>query len=497
MNQAQKTRVLVVGSGPAGLAAASRLLERGGSRCEVRLATLGHHFGGKADSWRDAEGRLIDHGQHVVIGWYHEMKALLTRAGVDVDAHLVPNEGHSYVFEPRDGLVHDLSLKRSPIAMLFRGLGYSGLTAEEKSNVAWFVISNFTAFFGGQDIEEFDDVCFTTWCLTNGLLPSIVKTSAFRMSRTGQLNWPGEISAYSMLRSVAEVGRDYRTSSYSFCDGGMSERFWDPLVRHISDLGGEVVTMKKLVRLIVESDRLIGAEFAAPDSGGHELPSHPEGQSPFDPVVPTIPGSESVDRKFDHLICAIPATAFKELNSGDAAFWSIPELAGIRELNGIAPLALQVWHREIVSRRYESVIGGLDGPLGFVFDNKHVIRDYREDPRYGAVLYFVGQETGFEDWDDDRLLAKCLENLVPLPGFERIKREGVIHFRVIRNRSADKRYFDTEPGIQRLRPRLRTSIKNLWLAGDWVRTDLDFPCMEAAVRSGLAAADALLETLED
>ena len=110
------------------------------------------------------------------------------------------------------------------------------------------------------------------------------------------------------------------------------------------------------------------------------------------------------------------------------------------------------------------------------------------------LLYFVGQETGAEDMSDEQLLNKCLENLAPLPGYERIDRAGIIHYQVIRNRSVDKQYFNTEPGIQRFRPHARTSIDGLWLAGDWVRSELDFPCMEAAIRSGLAAADLVLES---
>ncbi|MCC7381918.1 MAG: FAD-dependent oxidoreductase [Deltaproteobacteria bacterium] len=488
-----RARVLVVGGGPAALAAAARLLERGGrERVRVRLATMGHHFGGKADSWRDAEGRLIDHGQHVIVGWYHEMKALLRRAGVDVDAHLVQNQGHTFIYEPRDGRVHDLALTRNPITMLVRGLGYSGLTGEEKANIAWFVISNLRAFLGLQDLEQFDDLCMTSWCLSNGLMPSIVKTNAFRMSRTGQLNWPGEISAYSLLQAATTVAADYRSASYAFCDGGMSERFWEPLVRYISELGGEVQPMRKLTGFQIENGRLTGARFAAPDSAGHDLPSHPRGRSRFEHVVPIKPGSEEVDRDFDQLICTVPATAFQELNPGDADFWRLPEMAKIRELSGIAPLALQIWHQAPLSRRYSSVIAGLDGPLGFVLDNKPIIREYRQDPRYGSVLYFVGQETGCEDWSDDALLAQCLDNVARLPGFEAIDRAGIIHSQVIRNRSVDKLYFNTEPGIQRFRPHKETSIAGLWLAGDWVRSELDFPCMEAAIRSGIAAADAVL-----
>jgi uncharacterized protein with NAD-binding domain and iron-sulfur cluster len=489
--------VLVVGGGPAGLAAAARLLERAGSaRCRVRLATLGHHVGGKASSWRDPQGRLIDHGLHITIGWYTEMKGLLRRAGVDVEAHLVQNEGHTFIYEPRDDRVHDLALRRNPIMVLAQGLGYTGLTAAEKRSIARFVLGNLGVFLGLQDIEPLDDVCFTAWCLAKGLRPSIVQTNAFRMSRTGQMSWPGEISAYSMLKTLGVVGRDYKSTRYAFCDGGMSERFWQPLVEHIASLGGEIHLYRNLVGLKLGGGRVVGAVFAEPDPAGHELSTRPSGRSVYETVVPSKPGSQVMDTDFDHLISTIPVTAFQLLNPHDRQLWSIPELARLREIRGVAPLALQVWHRERVTRRYPSAIAGLDGPLGYVLDTKHVIREHREDPRYGSVLYFVGQEAGYEHFSDEAHLALCLRNLARLPGFEAIDRRGVIHYQVIRSRAAHKRYFYTEPGIQRFRPHTRTSLPNLWLGGDWVRSELDFPCMETAVRTGIAAADAVLEAMK-
>lgn len=490
---AAPVRVLVVGAGPAGLAAAARLVERGSGRCTVRLVTDGHHFGGKAASWRDAEGRLIDHGQHVIFGWYLEMKAMLQKAGIDVEAHLVSNEGHTFSYEPRDGQVHDLALTRNPIAMLASGIGYTGLTASEIGNVSSFILSNLRVFLGLQDIEQFDDICFTAWCLANGLAPSIVRTSAFGMSRTAQLNWPGEVSAYSMLASVVRVGRDYRTSTYGFCDGGMSERFWDPLVAHLAKRGLEVEVFKKLMRLNLDGARVSSATFAQPDSAGHDLPSHPPGAPPFAGSIPTKPDSEVVDREFDEVIVTVPATAFQELNAGDEAFWRRPELANVRQLRGVRPLSAQLWHRAPLTKRYLSVINGLAGPLGYVIDNKPIIGEYRLNPRFGSVLYFVGQETSFEAWSDEDMLEQCLANIAKLPGFEPIDRAGILHWRVIRHHSPGSLYFYTEPGVNRFRPHTRTSIDNLWLAGDWVRSEIDFPCMEAAVRSGLAAADAILE----
>ena len=492
---ADKVRVLVVGAGPAGLAAATRVLEHGGSdRFRVRLAVMGHHFGGKADSWRDSEGRLIDHGQHIVVGFYHQMKALLRRAGVDVEARLVSTGGHTYIYEPRDGRVHDLAIKRNPLHVLYSALGFSGLHASEKANIAKFVIGNLGTFMGLQDIEQFDDICFTSWCLSNGLCPSIVRTESFKMSRTGQLNWPNEISAYSMLKAVKVIGRDYRTSQYGFPDGGMSERFWEPIVTYYGKLGGEVEMMKKLVGLRHENGRVIAAEFAKPDAAGHDEVDRDPGRSRYEHSIPIEAGTETIDRDFDYVICAIPPTAFHELNRGDASFWRIPEFGRIKKIRGIVPLALQIWHREPVTRRYRSVVTGLAGPLCFVFDNKPVIREYRHDPRYGSVLYFVGQETGYEHWSDAEHLELCLANLENIPGYERIDRAGILHYQVIRNRSVDKHYFNAEPGIQKFRPKTRTSLANLMMAGDWVRSELDFPCMEAAIRSGRAAADAVVRS---
>jgi zeta-carotene desaturase len=51
--------------------------------------------------------------------------------------------------------------------------------------------------------------------------------------------------------------------------------------------------------------------------------------------------------------------------------------------------------------------------------------------------------------------------------------------------------FSPEPGVDRWRPAQKSSMRNLYLAGDWTRTG--WPAtMEGAVRSGYLAAEALL-----
>ena len=72
-------RVVVVGGGAAGLAAATSLAERGR---EVLLLEARPAAGGRARSFTDRETEdPIDNGQHALMGCYHAFLALLSRIG--------------------------------------------------------------------------------------------------------------------------------------------------------------------------------------------------------------------------------------------------------------------------------------------------------------------------------------------------------------------------------------------------------------------------------
>src|SRR5262252_694167 len=71
--------VAVIGAGVAGLGAASALAEAG--RRVVVLEARGE-LGGRATAFRDREtGELVDNGQHVLFGCYHETFRFLERIG--------------------------------------------------------------------------------------------------------------------------------------------------------------------------------------------------------------------------------------------------------------------------------------------------------------------------------------------------------------------------------------------------------------------------------
>lgn len=472
-------RVVVVGTGPAGLSAAEAAASEGH---QVTLVGMGHLVGGKACSWRDAQDRVVEHGQHIVAGFYDELGALLKRSGVDMRATSISGRMEFIIWEDRDETAHHLHFTASTPRNLYEGLSYSGMTFGEK--LAFGAVFARAAFELAAGVpEHLDDICLTAWCAERGLAASMMATNAFRCTREAQLNWPGEISAYAMLQAIRVMGRDYTTAEARFPAGGMSEIWWEPIVARVQGLGGTVIRLKKLTGIEVEGGRVTALRFATPIP--HD-PAHPH-QGP----VPTAEDERWTD--FDAVILALPAPCLQEVLPPEAM--ALPGLAGVPRITTVAPLAMQVWHRASVTEGPRTVVCGLPEPLGFVVDNKPNYPHLRNDSSFGASLHFVGQEAGFEDLDDEGLLERSLAGVRRIPGWEGFDRAGVIDYTVVRSRGPHRRYWNAEPGSLMFKPYTRTPVRGLYLAGDWIRSPLDFPCMENAVRTGRQAVAALHDDL--
>src|SRR4051812_21116410 len=78
--------IAVAGAGVAGLAAATALAEAGE---RVLVLEARGELGGRATAFRDREtGELVDNGQHVIFGCYHETFRFLRRIGAESSVRL-------------------------------------------------------------------------------------------------------------------------------------------------------------------------------------------------------------------------------------------------------------------------------------------------------------------------------------------------------------------------------------------------------------------------
>ena len=103
-----------------------------------------------------------------------------------------------------------------------------------------------------------------------------------------------------------------------------------------------------------------------------------------------------------------------------------------------------------------------------------------------------GRRQSFEDLSDEELKQKAFESLLLIPGAKDPRQAGIIHESLNRNSSNHERYLLTDPGTLQFRPHSTTHFRNLFLAGDWIRNEVDVPNMEGAICSGYTAAGRLL-----
>jgi len=468
MNE-NRLRVAIVGGGLAGLSAGIRLLEEKPG-AKVTLYTMGHHLGGKATSYKDDAGFDIDHGFHAISTNYRRFLGLLARAGVDKSKTLVMDQG-TYFYDEDTG-----KIARS-------GTATDDKSRQDGKKMAAFFWKNLATIYSQKDIEQYDDICWTAWTVQRGLDEALTRKRSFRFHKDALFNWPHEVSAYITMKSLRLLGG---SGNYYLVDGSYGEDIIEPIVNRFRKLGGTIKLFHKLAEVLHDGKRVTGLRFAQPDFNYHN-----HGRTKWERVVRVIPERTAVAADFDHVIIAVPVDNLRELNPGDRGFWR--GFPGIENLRSVVTLSFQVWTETSVLPKLSACINGLDEPMPMVIDYKHLKSRYRDDDKCGSALEWVGQETQFEAFSDEELKAKAYESFLRIPGAKDPRQAGITHESFNRNTSNHKRYLLTDPGTLKFRPRSKTHLGNLFLAGDWVRNDVDVPTMEGAVCSGYTAVNELLK----
>jgi len=474
---ADPLRVLVLGAGPAGLAAAIRLKERGGDRVQVRLLTQGHLLGGKAATHRDDEGFTWEHGFHVFFGWYRTLWGLLRRAGVDARAAFSPNRGWTHFADDRGG-IDSFRLATNPI------LTWARFTADVPGALG-FALRWVLARAQEPRFEDLDDVCFDAWAAEMGLPTEVTRSARFRFTTEAYFNDPHPISAFVVMRSIQLLSRDRRAAEYYYQRVGLSEGVWGPLAAYFGRLGGQIEPYNKVTGLEIAGDRVGAVRVARPAPAVHAC------GRPWPERIPVDAAGERWVEDFDAAVCALPRLCLMELNPGDDALWGRSALAGVGRLRGIAPLSVQAFFDRPFPSPRRGAVNGLGAPLPLAVDYQQLGGRWASDPSIESTMSFVGQVAGFEEMDDEALLAAALER-GERAGFEGMASAEPTRWGVRRNGSHHNRFALTEPGALRYRPPSDVGLENLFLAGDWVRNRVDIPCMEAAAVSGFEAADRVL-----
>ena len=461
-----RPRVVVVGGGIAGLAAATALAERGVS---VRLLEQSPRLGGRVAAWPLGDGRTMSRGFHAFFRQYYNLRALLRRTDPAL-ARLTPIDDYPLI----SGNGERDSFTRVPVTPPLNIVGFVARSpsfrlrdlARVDVRAALELLrvrfpETFSAYDGESAAEFLDRLRFPR--AARHLALEVFARSFFAAAED-----------FSAAELVAMFHSYFLGSAegllFDVPDDDYDTALWAPLGRYLHRLGVEVRTSAPVVG-ITSDEEDVRVEVA-----GGELPG--DGMLTADAVV----------------IAADPASARRLV--ADSALGSSEWRERVSAARNAPPFAVwRLWLDRPVDVGRTPFLGTSGfGPL----DNVSVLERFEAGARVwaqrtgGSVVEVHGYAVaaaGLETGSDGRPRVQTELEAALHQVYPETAAAGVVaqEWLVM----ADCPLVDTSPWA--LRPGVRTPDPRVLLAGDHVRCDLPVALMERAATTGFQAANVLLE----
>jgi zeta-carotene desaturase len=446
-------KVVVIGGGFAGLAAAVALQER---RHDVVLLERRGVLGGRASSARDAvSGEDVDNGTHLMIGGYRDTFDLIRRAGAQDLLSVQDNLHIDYVDDRGPSSLHCPPL----VAPLHLLVGLLGL------RVPWSV--RLQAVRLGLHVRF-------------GAPPHGLTLAEF-FARTGQgadarrLLW--DPLAIAILNEAPEkaaailfwnVYREAFLASHAASRLVFLKRGWsvlhDRLAAYFEARGG-IVHRRALAEAIeIEDGRAVGVRYVQRAAGRDEIRAGKKAEA-------RVAGADAV-------VSAVPWSALPGLLP--EALRDAPPFANAKRLNGSPIVSVEMWLDRVVVDR--AMVGLRDSEMEWVFDKGRIFGRAGAPQHLAFIVSAAWRSTPRPNSELVGAAEAALRRY-----FTAMRDATVTRSLVMRDPEAT---FASDPAAESLRPETRTPIAGLYLAGDWTATGLP-ATIEGAVRSGRAAAAAV------
>ena len=421
--------VMVAGGGLAGLAAAAAL---GSAGFRVELCESRAFLGGRATSYPAApgeDGEMIDNCQHVLLRCCVNLLDFYRRLGV---ADRIRFHREFYFIEP-GGRVSTLRRGRfaPPAHFLESFLSMRFLGWRDKLAIARAMRAIERDAARRTDLDR---ISMLDWLLQHRQTPRAIDRF-WRPVLVSAINEELDRMAARHGFQVFRLGFLEAADAYEMGVAAVPLRELYDAARW-SDTGDVVLR----ARCPVERIEISGACATAMRAGGER-------------------------RTADYYICAVPFERVEAI---------APELGVPSTLFEHSPITgIHLWFDRAVTELPHATL--LDRTIQWMFNKR--------DGRYLQLVVSASRElTGMARADVIRLALDELREYLPAAGNAVLERAHVI--------KEVRATFSAAPGTEALRPPAATSVRNLFLAGDW--TASGWPAtMEGAVRSGYLAAEAV------
>ena len=442
----QMQPVIVVGGGWAGLAAAAEL-----ARYDIPVTLLesAKQLGGRArrvQFTNSAKQYGIDNGQHLLIGAYDSTLSLLHTIGIREEDVLHRKDLYLRMHSPDSRNLRLVTGKLPAPLHLLMGL----ITATGLSLVDRIKAIRFSAALAKTNYTlEHDETCLALlerYRQSKKLIQHIWEPLCLAALNTHI----HEASAEVFLRVLRETFSYNRANSnFLFTSTDLGQLLPDPAMDYIEQNGGSV----KLAQ------RVLGLKYS--DN--------------------SVCGVMTEEKTYDapYVVLATPYFTTEQLVSGNEALAETKAVLSQFEASPIVTVYLQFPDKTTLGHEM----------IGMVNTTSHWVLDRKICNQPGLLSVVISGSGPHMDMDNDTLsnhvYGELRRQFPKLPEPE--------HSMVIREKRAT---FHCSPEINKIRPKNKTPVKGLMLAGDY--TDTGLPAtLESAVRSGVRCAKYILNKQTD
>lgn len=453
----QVPRVVVVGAGIAGLAAAAGLSERGVS---VDVVEASEYVGGRVGGWPDtlADGSAVamNRGFHAFFRQYYNLRALLRRSDPHLSAltpvedyPLVDADGRRDTFRglPRTPPLNALAFAlRSPTFRLRDLIRIDGNAAGPLATASV-----------PQTYHDLDDITAEQF-LQDINFPDAARHLAFEVFARSFFVKPERLSAAELVTMfhIYFLGSN-EGLVFDVANANFDDALWNPLRKYLEGNGVRFHTGVSVESVAVADDVRVTC-------GAHEV------------------------FVADAVVLATDVGGLRDIVAASPGLGDEDWRARVGELHNAPPfVVLRLWlDRPVRSDRAAFLGTGGRPPL----DNVSVLERYeREAAQWaartgGSVVELHGYSvTGEDDEVRDGLLARMYELYPETVG------ATIVDERLLRRDDCPS----FGPGDFDRRPTVVTPDPRVVLAGDGIRIDLPVALMERAATTGSTAANHLLD----
>jgi zeta-carotene desaturase len=431
-------KALILGGGMSGLATAINLLEAG---IEVDIIEADEIFGGRANSWLDDDGDMIDNALHVFFPYYVNLINFFKKMGIEKN---ITWKGTDFFFAQDDGNQPVLHFDNYP-APLHTAIAYWNLIKSYKGIPRWKMLASMPAMAyavgaSKNEMDEFDNQSWTEWTSRRGPRGSFKPMSPAIYGLTFTPEYA--ISAKVMVNWFKKVSASAKTSRVGFANGGLGEIWVGSCLDYIKSKGGRFETGKTVTSINVENGKINNVIVNGRDE--YKADIYVSAISPYS-LRKVIPKESFKYKYFQDL------TYFEDSPSLSIQVWFDRKLTDVD---------VTFFSTDCIFNTYADLANVLP----------HIFRG-------GSMFEMVIAPAGaVRHLPDEVIYEKTIEDIKRL--FPAARNAQVKKYRVVRERQGVYRPL---PGMEKHRPYQRTPYPNLYLTGDYTKTHVSSGGMEAAI----------------